>query len=86
MMQVQYEAQAVKSLRKLPANLRNRIRSKIEQYAEDPMSLANNVIQLTNSDLFRLRVGDYRVIFAVGQDTVTIMVVIDVRPRGGAYD
>jgi mRNA interferase RelE/StbE len=85
-MRVEYEAQAAKALRKLPANLRNRIRSKIEQYAEDPKSLSNNVIQLTNSELFRLRVGDYRVIFAVEQNTVTIMVVIDVRPRGGAYD
>ncbi|UEM01875.1 type II toxin-antitoxin system RelE/ParE family toxin [Skermanella rosea] len=85
-MQIQYEAQAAKSLRKLPANVRNRIRSKIEQYAQDPTSLANNVIQLTNSDLFRLRVGDHRVIFAIESGIVTIMVVIDVRPRGAAYD
>jgi mRNA interferase RelE/StbE len=85
-MQVEYEAQAAKALRKLPANVRNRIRSKIEQYSEDPKSLSNNVIQLTNSELFRLRVGDYRVIFAVEQNTVSVMIVIDVRPRGGAYD
>jgi len=85
-MRVEYEAQALKVLRKLPANWQNRIRSKIEQYAEDPKSLCNNVIQLTKSELFRLRVGDYQVIFAVEQNTVTIMVVIDVRPRGGAYD
>jgi mRNA interferase RelE/StbE len=47
----------------MPANTTRLIRSKIEQYAADPASLANNVLKLQGREGFRLRVGDWRVIF-----------------------
>ena len=37
--------------------------NKIEQYAENPMALQNQVKKLTNSIYFRFKVGNYRVIF-----------------------
>ena len=86
-MQVRYEAKAVKDMKAITPVDRTRIRQKIEQYAADPASQANNVKALQGSDLYRLRVGDYRAIFAVEEDgTLTIMVVIRVRHRREVYD
>ncbi|MCW2240955.1 type II toxin-antitoxin system RelE family toxin [Azospirillum canadense] len=86
-MQVQILAKAAKDLKALTPPDRARILKKVEQYAADPASQANNVKALQGSDLFRLRVGDYRVLFTVdAAGTVTIMLVHRVRHRREAYD
>ena len=59
------------------------IRSKIEQYAAAPASLANNVKKLQGRDGYRLRVGDWRVIF--DQDDV-VLDVLQIGPRGSIYE
>ncbi|MYD85571.1 MAG: type II toxin-antitoxin system RelE/ParE family toxin [Acidobacteria bacterium] len=64
-------------------SLEFKIVAKVEQYAEDPTSLANNVIQLAGSAYRRLRVGDYRVLFAI--EGGTTVVVLRVRHRRNAY-
>lgn len=86
-MEVRYEARAVKEMRALAPSDRDRIRRKITQYAAEPASLANNVKALRGADLFRLRVGDHRVIFAVDETgVITIMIVHRVRHRREAYE
>ena len=56
----------------------------VAQYAENPASLANQVKRLQGEErLWRLRVGDWRVIF--NQDMVVVHVV-RVASRGSAYD
>lgn len=55
---------------------------KIEAYATDPTSQANNVKALHGRDGIRLRVGDWRVIMRDGE----VLDVLDVGPRGGVYD
>lgn len=63
-----------------------RIRSKVEQLARDPESLANNVKALKspgNERLMRLRVGDWRVIYTAD---LKVLLVLKVASRGGAYD
>jgi mRNA interferase RelE/StbE len=78
-----YSKQALRALRD-HANRATLIREKIEQYAQDPASLANNVKQLTGLDgVFRLRVGDFRATFKETRDTIT---VLDIGPRGGIYN
>lgn len=67
----------------MPANAAKRIRAKIDQYAQEPDSLANNVTALKGSSFVRLRVGDWRVI--IDADTLTVL-VIDIGPRGAIYD
>jgi mRNA interferase RelE/StbE len=67
----------------MPANMSALLRSKVEQYARDPKSLANNVKRLQGRPGFRLRVGDWRVIFDVSKDTVDVRAI---GPRGGVYD
>jgi mRNA interferase RelE/StbE len=56
---------------------------KIEAYAANPASLANQVTELRGSHLKRLRVGDFRVIF---EDAETEVIVLRIGPRGSIYD
>jgi mRNA interferase RelE/StbE len=62
-------------------NVASRIIGKIEEYAEDPDSLANMVITMSTGHR-RLRVGDFRVIFREGPSEIEIL---DIGPRGGIY-
>jgi mRNA interferase RelE/StbE len=43
MKKIAYSKQAIKTLKRIPANESDRIRSKIRQYAADPASMANNI-------------------------------------------
>lgn len=84
MKQIAYSKDALRTLRKMPANVSKLIRGKIEQYAADPASLANNVIALKGEpDVYRMRIGDWRVLFS---EDGAVIAIIRVAPRGGAYD
>jgi len=66
-----------------PRNVSQLIRAKINQYAVDPESLAQNVKALNGEvGVLRLRVGDWRVIFT---ETLEIVDVIKIASRGDAY-
>lgn len=68
----------------MPSNLARLIDAKVRQYANDPSSLRNNGKSLKGGDgLLRLRVGDWRVIF---QEDDTVVAVVRIAPRSGAYD
>ena len=79
---VAYSSEALKSLRRIPRNDAHRIRDKIEQYAEDPASQANNIKKLRGRDSLRLRIGDWRVIFDEDEDGIRVLVI---GPRGSVY-
>lgn len=79
---ITYTRAAIKALKRMPANSSALIVSKVEQYAADPASLANNVTSLKGRDGIRLRVGDWRVIMEDG----VVLAVLDIGPRGGIYD
>jgi mRNA interferase RelE/StbE len=79
---IRYTVTAARALR-THANRAKLIRSKIDQYVNNPASQANNVKRLTGVDALRLRVGDFRVIFSETADTIT---VLDIGPRGDIYD
>ncbi len=83
---IEWATKAVKDMRRLAAPARARIVAKVEQYAADPASLANNVIQLADSRYRRLRIGSYRVLFSVETNAITVLVVLRVRHRSEAYD
>ena len=71
-------------MRKLPRNLSARIKSKLLAVAENPYARQNNVTKLQDQDGYRLRVGDWRIIYDI-QDNELIVVVLRVAPRGKAY-
>jgi mRNA interferase RelE/StbE len=82
--QITYARDALKTLRSIDNATAKRIQAKVAQYAEDPASLTNQVKRLQGEErLWRLRVGDWRVIF--NQDMVVVHVV-RVASRGSAYD
>jgi mRNA interferase RelE/StbE len=77
-----YSRSAQKTLTTMPRNWARRVRDKIEAFAQDPASLANNVKALRGEvDLLRLRVGDWRVIMRDG----VVLDILEVKPRGSAY-
>lgn len=78
-----YKPAAIKALRRIPTNTAQRIVGKIEEYAADPASQANNVKALKGREGIRLRVGDWRVIM---DDQGNVLDVLDIGPRGGVYD
>lgn len=79
---VTYTKAALKILRRIPTTEAKRIIEKVEQYAADPASQANNVKKLLGREEYRLRVGDWRVIFT--EDGV-VLTVYEIGARGGIY-
>jgi mRNA interferase RelE/StbE len=81
---VEYSRQAAKTLLRIDAATSARIRAKVSQLADDPTSLANNITPLKGGEgLSRLRVGDWRVIYT---ETLVIVSVVRIGPRGGVYE
>ena len=85
-LRIEWTTKAVRDMRRLAGAERRRIVAKVEQYAGDPTSLANKVIQLAGGTNRRLRVGDYRVLFTIEHGPTVVMVVMRVRHRRAAYD
>ena len=83
MKKIAYSKSALKALQRIPADQSKLIRSKIELYAADPSSVANNVSALTGSNYIRLRVGNWRVIM---DDQSAVLEVLKIGPRGGIYE
>jgi mRNA interferase RelE/StbE len=83
MKSISYSKVAIRALRRIPRNVADLIRSKIEAYAEDPASQANNVKVLKGREGIRLRVGDWRVIM---DDQGNVLAILDIGPRGSVYD
>ncbi len=82
MLRLAYSKQAIRALRRMPANQATLIRFKITSYAKDLMSMVAQVRKLRGREGYRLRVGQWRVIF--DQDG-TVLSIIEIGPRGGIY-
>ncbi len=84
MYKINFTKQAYKSLRRIPRDVVTRIRDKLDQIATDPYVQYTNVTKLQNRPGYRLRVGDWRVIYAVQEDELIIL-VLKVGSRGDIY-
>ena len=71
------------ALAKMPRNQADIVRAKIDQLARAPEELAANIRKLTGRPEYRLRVGDWRVIF---NEQGEVLAILAINPRGGAYD
>ncbi len=83
-MKVVFTRAAEKSLLRLPATRQRQILSRIEAVATDPSNRRLDVKPVAGSDLFRLRVGDFRVLFSLDERR-EIMKVELIRTRGDVY-
>jgi mRNA interferase RelE/StbE len=81
---VEYAKEARKALKAMPRNTAKLVLEKIGALAVDPLAPNNNVRKLTNHPGYRLRVGDWRVIYLLHEE-VLIIAVVRIAPRGDAY-
>ncbi len=84
MYHILFTKQADKALRKMPRNTAQLIRGKLDQLAEDPFARNPNVTRLQGRLGYRLRVGNWRVIYELEEDQLIIL-VLRIAPRGGVY-
>lgn len=75
---------AKKVLKALSRPGRNRIVEKIKLLGENPDNPTLDVRPLQGEPYFRLRVGNWRIIFD-RDDDVKIIAIEKIKPRGGAY-
>ena len=72
--QIELKPSARRSLAKLPKSIQKRIGQKIDSLASDPLpSGAKKLIGSKNT--YRVRVGNYRILYDLYQDKLLILVV-----------
>jgi mRNA interferase RelE/StbE len=77
---IEFKPKAIKDLQSLPKQIQDKIFEKIQLMEND---LAGNVKKLTNfTPEYRLRVGNYRVLFEIEDENI---VIYRVKPRDKAY-
>lgn len=79
---IAFKPSVKKDLRGIPRHDVERILKSIEDLSEIP--LLQNAISLKGRDAYRLRVGRYRVIYAIDSEEVVIL-IIKIGHRGGVY-
>jgi mRNA interferase RelE/StbE len=80
--QVIIKRSAEKELEALPAQLRDRIIRKLLALEENPRP--SGVKRLQGGDAFRLRVGDYRVLYAI-EDQAQLITIYAIGHRSEVY-
>jgi mRNA interferase RelE/StbE len=77
---IEFKPRAVKDIQAFPSIIRTRILARIEEMSDD---LSGDVKRLTDSTPeYRLRVGEYRVLFEVEESAI---VIYRIRHRREAY-
>ena len=84
MYQLKYRRQARNYLARLPIKIKSRIVDKLHEIKENPDDPNLDVDQLKGESGYRLRVGQYRIIYTRHEDQL-IIEVVKIRPRGDIY-
>jgi len=83
--QIRQARQVEKVLRRLSQDLVKRMDRAILALAEDPRPRGCKRLKGTGqANLYRIRVGNWRISYAV-EDDLLIILILEVAPRGGAY-
>jgi len=80
---IELRAAAARALRKLDPQVARRVRAAIALLAEDPRPPASR--PLRGRPAWRVRVGDYRVVYTI-EDDVLLVVVVTPGHRRDVYD
>jgi mRNA interferase RelE/StbE len=83
MYELTFSRPARKDLRGLPADMQDRVLEAVERLRNNPRPQGCKKLK-GSDDTFRIRVGDYRVIYEV-HDQQVIVLIIRVRHRKDAY-
>jgi mRNA interferase RelE/StbE len=77
---VRFKPRVVKDIESLPSRIQGRVLARIEEMSDD---LKGDVKRLTNfTPEYRLRVGDFRVLFEIEGETI---IIYRIRHRREAY-
>jgi len=79
-----YSKEAGKVLTRIPQNIAKLIRDKMVAIAADPYANHPNAKKLQGLDGYRLRVGDWRVVYKIRNQEL-IVIVMKVGARGDVY-
>ncbi len=80
---IDFKPLALRQISKLNIDIQNRISSKIDALVDNPRP--RGIIKLQGfENRYRIRVGDYRVIYEI-HDNVLLVLVVEVVHRSGAY-
>jgi len=71
MYSIDWKESAIKELEKLDRSISSRVFKNVEELKEGLVK--KDVKRLQRSTYFRLRVGDYRIIFSLEDNTITIL-------------
>lgn len=82
MYRLAYSRAAARNLTRLPADTRILIEGKLAQLARGPREMANVKKLKGYTNLYRLRVGDWRAVYTVERQIITI---IRIKARGEVY-
>lgn len=82
MLTITYTKEATKALPRMPGKVAAAIERKLATIAADPTTDTVDVKPLVGRPGLRLRVGDWRVIFRIEGDTLTVQ---RIAPRGNVY-
>lgn len=85
MFEVRFSRDAIKAMQRMPRNTARLIRGKIDTLARDPRASNKNAAKLTGRPGYRLRVGDWRIIYELDQQQ-HILDVLVIGPRGSVYE
>lgn len=80
---LRWKRSAIKELRSLPRDVIPRIYSAVDSLISDPIPPHSKKLAGT-SDSYRIRVGDYRVVYSILQD-ILVIEVVRVGHRQGIY-
>jgi mRNA interferase RelE/StbE len=82
---VVWATSAARAFRKLSEDTRRRIAPRIDALAQDPTPSDAKHMHGIGPDLWRIRVGDYRVVYRIRRAEV-LVVVLTVGHRSDVYD
>jgi len=80
---IQIQERAIKSLKKIPEPYKTQVKNAIDRLVQFSSSMSNiKALQGDYKGLYRLRSGDYRILFDV---TATTIIILDIFTRQTGY-
>ena len=84
MYKIVFTKEAARAIQRMPQNVARSIREKLREIAQDPFASHPNTTKLQGRPGYRLRVGDWRVIYDI-KPTEVVVIVLKIARRGEVY-